>query len=189
MGRLTTNILVLAAVIGSQTAASQSLTSGSWMTETGMVEFTSSVPFHTFTGTSHSLTGAISLADSTVDFYIDLSTLKTGIGKRDKDMRLSLNVKEYPFAEFFGRLITKFDPSSSIAQTVTVEGVFMMHGVQKTTRFSGTLQTLGAQLVLEAAWELNLDDFDIVPPKLLIMKVDEIQKVRISVTMDPVNSP
>ena len=43
----TAEILVFIAFIGAQTVAGQS-----WMTQTGTVEFISSVPFFTFTGTS-----------------------------------------------------------------------------------------------------------------------------------------
>lgn len=183
MVRSTADILVFIAFIGAQTVAGQS-----WMTQTGTVEFISSVPFFTFTGTSEHLTGVINLADSTVDFYVDLSTLKTGIGKRDKDMRLSLDIKEYPFAEFYGKLITDFDRSIPDGQAAMVEGVFTLHGVKKNVRLSGVLQLIGDQLVLDAGWDLNLEDYNIVPPKLLIVKVDEIQKIRITATLDPMNS-
>ena len=64
--------------------------SQSYYAENGTVNFTSSVPLYEFTGTSNQLTGRINLADSTVDFYVDLETLDSGIKKRDKDMRLTL---------------------------------------------------------------------------------------------------
>ena len=182
--RKITDFLVLLAFISAPAASAQS-----WMTESGTAEFTSSVPLYSFTGTSEFLTGLINLADSTVDFYVDLSTLKTGIGKRDKDMRLSLNVKKYPFAEFYGKLFTRIDSASTVAQNVTVEGIFTLHGVKKSVRLPGTLQALGNQLILNAQWELNLEDYNIVPPKLLIVKVDKIQKIRISASLDPVKSP
>jgi len=186
--RLTNKILVFVAIFVSQVAVGQSGETRSWMTQTGTVEFTSSVPFHSFTGTSELLTGVINLADSTVDFFVDLSTLRTGIGKRDKDMRLTLNVKEYPFAEFYGKLITAFDKSISDGQDAMVEGVFTLHGVKKNVQLTGVLQMVGDQLVLDAGWDLNLKDYDIVPPKLLIVKVDEVQQIRISATLDPVKS-
>ena len=61
-----------------------------WYAETGHVEFLSNVPLHDFIGTSDVLTGRIDLAENTVDFFVDLNTLDTGIGKRDKDMRKTL---------------------------------------------------------------------------------------------------
>lgn len=157
-----------------------------YMTQTGRAEFTSSVPLHTFTGTSDHLVGKISLPDSTVDFYLDLTTLDTGIGKRDKDMRTTLETDEYPFAEFFGTLVTPFDPAQRASQPVTVRGEFTLHGVTREVTIDGTLQRTAEGLKVEAAWEINLDDYDIVPPSLLIIRVDEIQKVRIEALLEPV---
>ena len=100
----------------------------SFATDEGRAEFDSRVPLHNFTGTSDALVGRIALADSTVDFYIDLETLDTGNGKRDKDMRKTLNTKDHPFAEYFGKLTSAFDPAGG-KQAVTTAGTFTIHGV------------------------------------------------------------
>ncbi len=159
-----------------------------YMTKTGHAEFTSSVPLHTFTGSSDHLVGRISLPDSTVDFYLDLTTLETGIGKRDKDMRTTLETDEYPFAEFFGTLETPFDPERRTPQAATVRGEFTLHGVTREVEIDGTLQMTPEGLKVEAAWEINLNDYDITPPSLLIVRVDEIQEVRIEAVLKPVES-
>lgn len=192
VGALTTIVLRHAAVgfgiIASAACCAHTVEAQSWMTESGTAEFTSSIPFHTFTGRSDHLTGIINLADSTVDFYVDLSSLKTGIGKRDKDMRLTLNVKEYPFAEFYGVLVTGFDPTEHTMQQITVTGNFTLHGVTKSVEISGTLQMRENKLEMDVAWDLNLADYDIVPPRLLIVKVDEIQKIHIFGKLNPTTS-
>jgi polyisoprenoid-binding protein YceI len=162
-------------------------TGQAYMTRTGHAEFTSSVPLHSFTGTSEHLVGKINLPDSTVDFYLDLTTLETGIGKRDKDMRTTLETDEYPFAEFFGTLVSPFDPTRREPQPATVRGEFKLHGVTRTVTIDGTLQMTPDGLQLEAAWEINLNDYNIEPPSLLIVRVDEIQKVRIEAMLEPVD--
>lgn len=174
-----TIVLFCVLLIGSRTSLAQP----SFVTKDGYVEFQSSVPLHSFTGKSDLLNGRISLADSTVDFYVDLSTLKTGNGKRDKDMRKTLNTKEYPFAEFFGKLTTPFDPSSSAEQVVSVAGTFSIHGITRDLEVSGTLRAEGDNLLLSATWEISNEAYDIVPPKLLIMKVDDIQTVSIRASL------
>ncbi|MFT5145006.1 MAG: polyisoprenoid-binding protein YceI [Rhodothermales bacterium] len=162
-----------------------SLASGqSYTSDSGRVEFDSSVPLHSFTGTSNELVGRIVLADSTVDFYVDLETLDTGIGKRDKDMRKTLKTGDFPFAEFFGKLTSPFDPSGG-QQPARVSGRFSIRGVTKDIEVAGTLEPTADGLLLNAEWELNLNDYEIVPPKLLIMKVDPVQQLRISVTLLP----
>ena len=148
-------------------------------TEEGDVEFTSEVPLHSFTGTSNHLTGKISLPDSTVDFYLDLTTLDTGNGKRDKDMRETLETEIYPFGEFFGKLTSDFDTTSFAPQEARVRGEFKIHGVSKTVTIAGTLQQTPAGLKLGAAWTLNLTDYNIKPPGILFYRVSEEVEIKI----------
>ncbi len=151
-----------------------------YYTETGSVKFTSSVPLHTFSGVSESLVGQINLVENSVDFYIDLETLDTGNAKRDKDMLLTLETKKHPFGEFFGKITSEFDASSSQEQFVTVKGVFKIHGEEKEIEVNGTLEKTSEGLILKAAWTLLLEDYKITPPKLLFIKVDQQQQIELT---------
>jgi polyisoprenoid-binding protein YceI len=154
-------------------------------TKKGKVEFTSHVPLHTFSGVSKELVGKIDFATGTVDFYVDLSSLKTGIGKRDKDMRTTLEVDQYPFAEFFGSFTKPMNLDLTSDLAVEVKGDFSIHGVSKEVTITGTLKKKGLSWQLDASWSLLLSDYNIEPPKLLIMKVDEKQDIRISSLLSP----
>ena len=160
--------------------AVQVSTGQTFMTKNGHAEFKSRVPLHSFTGVSDDLVGAINLADSTVDFYLDLTTLKTGIGKRDKDMRITLETDEYPFAEFYGKMVTRFDPESEQSQDVQVDGVFTLHGISKDISVTATLELHGDELHMSVSWKLNLRDYNIKPPRFLIIKVDDVQELSVS---------
>lgn len=154
--------------------------SQSYMTKSGHVEFDSSVPLHSFTGTSDQLIGKISMADSTVDFYVDVHTIKTGNGKRDEDMLETLEAEQHPFAEFFGKLTSPFDMNSSAPQKVTVKGKFSVHGVTSPLSIEGTLQKKGKELEVTASWTLDMSDYKIKPPGILFYRVSE--EVDISIT-------
>jgi len=156
-----------------------------YKTESGHVEFHSEVPLHSFTGSSEYLVGLINLADSTVDFYLDLTTLDTGIGKRDKDMRSTLETDQYPFAEFYGRLVTEFNPDNPEPQKAVVRGDFKIHGVEREVTIDGTLQKTGEGIRVNASWTLNLDDYDIEPPGILFYRVDENQDIEIEALLTP----
>jgi len=158
-----------------------------FMAKDGYVEFRSEVPLHSFKGVSNHLVGKIDLDKNTVDFYVDLATLDTGNEKRDKDMRETLEVSEYPFAEFFGRLVTDFDISSSEPQKATAKGEFTVHGVTNTIEVTGTLQKVEAGLKLTAEWVILLTDYNIEPPGLLFYKVDDDQDIKIETVLKPVN--
>ena len=157
-----------------------------YMTEEGKAVFHSEVPLHTFSGNSDHLTGLINLDEKTVDFYIDLTTLETGIDKRDRDMKETLKTEKYPFAEFFGTLVSDFDPDTMAVQTAEVEGEFKIHGVTREVTITGTLEMKPEGLMVKASWTLRLEDYDIVPPSLLFVKVDQEQDIEIEALLKPV---
>jgi len=156
-------------------------------TESGHAEFKSTVPLHSFTGTSDHLVGRISLADSTVDFYLDVNTLETGISKRDRDMLETPEAEEYPFAEFYGTLGPGFDPQKDETQKVTVEGKFTIHGVSKDVVIEGTLRKTKEGLVVKASWTLNMTDYNIKPPGILFYRVSEKIDISIDATLPQKN--
>lgn len=165
----------------------QSAGAQAYRTESGHAEFHSTVPLHTFTGTSDQLHGRISLADSTVDFYLDLNTLETGVEKRDKDMRETLETEQYPFAEFYGSLDPPFDPVSDGPQEVTARGEFTIHGITREIAVEGTLERTGEGLRLTAAWTLDMTDHEIKPPGILFYRVSEQIEIEIEATLTPEN--
>jgi polyisoprenoid-binding protein YceI len=152
--------------------------------ENGTANFTSSVPLYEFTGTSEQLTGLINLTDNSVDFYLDLETLDSGIKKRDKDMRLTLKTKKFPFTEFYGSLLDSVDLTNLNPQRIRTRGNFSIHGVTREVDVEGEITVEQNALHITANWEIRLDDFDIVPPSLLIVKVDQIQKISIDIRLD-----
>ncbi|MDZ7721227.1 MAG: YceI family protein [Balneolaceae bacterium] len=179
MRLLALSVVVVTLIFSSEVQAQ------SYITETGHVEFTSSVPLHSFTGTSDHLTGLIDFDENLVDFYIDLKTLDTGNGKRDRDMYSTLETDEFPFAEFTGTLQSSFDLASTDEQNVTVAGDFTIHGVTHSIEVDGSLQHRNNTLSLEASWILNLNDYEIEPPGILFYRVDEKIEIRIDAQLEP----
>jgi polyisoprenoid-binding protein YceI len=157
-----------------------------YYTETGFAEFTSRVPLHTFTGRSDRLTGMIDLEENLIDFYLDLNSLKTGIGRRDRDMYRTLNVDEHPFAEFTGSLDSGFNPEGDGDVEVTAAGQFTISGVTREVRIDGTLTRAGDGLLLEAEWIIDITDYRIEPPGILFYRVNDEQEVRIRAELLPV---
>lgn len=164
---------------------SVSVQAQTFFTDSGEIVFTSKVPLHTFQGSSNKLVGMIKLNENILDFYLDLETLDTGNGKRDKDMLLTLETKEYPFAEFYGKISESFNADSDQPQPVTAIGSFKLHGISQEVEIQGILQKTTNGLQLNANWILNLDDYDIEPPKLLLIKVDENQEIALTAFLKP----
>ncbi|MDR9419091.1 YceI family protein [Gracilimonas sp.] len=156
-----------------------------YYSNSGYVEFSSNVPLHSFTGESNHLTGLIDFEENLIDFYIDLNTLKTGIGKRDRDMYETLNTQDHPFAEFTGSFKDLEFRNISDKQPVTTVGEFTINGKTQTVSIDGALSWINENLVLEAGWSLLLSDYNIEPPGVLFYKVDDIQEISLNIELKP----
>lgn len=154
----------------------------------GRAVFESSAQIESFQGTSPHLAGLVNLADSTVDFYLDLNTLETGISLRDRQMRDQfLETKRFPYAEFTGRLYTPVDLSSSAPQKVFVQGGFTVHGVRRVIDVVGTITPMDADRIrVQAEWDVRLKDHDIEVPSLLVFRLNETIRVTIDLAMTKV---
>lgn len=150
-------------------------------TEKGRVSFLSKAPMNEFTGTSAQLNGLIDMEKNLLDFYVDLNTLKTGIGLRDSHMRDNyLETKKYPFAEFTGKLESIPIMAVGESRPVVAKGVFKIHGVQKEISVKGSIKMLSAnELLLDASFPILLGDFKIEIPSVVFYELAEEQLVTI----------
>lgn len=156
-----------------------------YMTKHGHVQFVSHSTLEDFTGRSDYLVGRISLADSTVQFYVDLTTVSTGVKLRDEHMQEEyLQTDKYPFAQFSGKIVSTFNPASTDTQKVTVKGTFKVHNVSHVITVNGKIKISPKKLYVYAAWPVKLGDYNIRIPQVLFMKVSPTQAVSISTTMD-----
>ena len=156
-----------------------------YMTKHGHVQFVSHSTLEDFTGRSDYLVGRINLADSTVQFYIDLTTVSTGVKLRDEHMQEEyLQTDKYPFAQFSGKIVSSFNPASADTQQVTVKGTFKVHNVSHVITVSGKVKISPQKLYVYAAWPVKLGDYNIRIPQVLFMKVSPTQAVSISTTLD-----
>jgi polyisoprenoid-binding protein YceI len=158
-----------------------------WITTQGEAKFISRAPLLEFEGVSDKLQGLLDLDQNLVDFYIDLETLDTGIELRDKHMRDSyLETAIYPFAEFSGTFLRIPDVEAQGPQSVTVTGVFQMHGVSRDITVDGELDFSDPNKVrLVASWNVLLSDYDIEIPKAVFYELDNEQEIVINATLVP----
>ena len=155
--------------------------------------FTSKATAETFQGKSDQIQGRVSippdsLSDSvTVYVEVDMASLKTGVGKRDKDMREDyLETKKFPKGIFKGATIKNagaFKLAPGVPARLDIEGSFTLHGV--TRRLRTTVEvTLKDERTLEFKTEfpVTLQDHKIERPKFLFLKLAEVQQVAVTGT-------
>ncbi|MFD2036121.1 YceI family protein [Belliella marina] len=153
-----------------------------YKTESGKAEFLSKAPLNEFTGKSSNLNGLIDLEENVLDFFIDLNTLKTGIGLRDRHMRENyLETKKYPFAEFVGKIKENVAIKTGESKAVTAIGTFKIHGKEKEITVPGKLTAVSPnELKLEATFKILLSDYNIDIPKVVFYELAEEQTISIS---------
>lgn len=158
-------LLVLAATVHAQVFESR----------TGYAEFESKASIESFKGMSRHLAGQLSVPDSTLDFYLDLNTLATGITLRDRQMRENfLETDKFPFAEFTGKFYNAIDFGSEAPQKVFVRGQLAIHGVKRELDVVATITPRGRnRLQATATWPLKLSDHGIEVPSLLFYRLNE----------------
>ncbi|MFD2201135.1 YceI family protein [Shivajiella indica] len=153
-----------------------------FLTKDGKVIFISKASLSEFTGESDQLNGLVDIEKNLLDFYIDLNTLKTGIGLRDRHMRENyLETKKYPFAEFTGKMDTVPQLDEGKKVEVLAKGKFKIHGVERELEVKGFLIKKGnSQLELNANFKVKLSDYNIDIPKVMFYELAEEQEVSIS---------
>lgn len=138
------------------------------------VRFTSEVVVLTFDGVTDQIDGYLYWEgekmfekNSQLQFDVDLNTVETGIGKRDRDMRDVLATDKWPVTTFKGTIseYSKID-SSVTAYRVTSKGTIFIHGVERELEVPAIVAREGDQMHVTARFMVLLKDFDIEAPSL-----------------------
>ena len=167
--------------------------------DANLVQFTSRAVMENVVGQTGRITGFVKLdpekLTSTRDaqFDVDLNSLDTGNGMRNKDMRLDfLETAKYPTASFS---LTRFEsvdkPTLMPGDTVQagLEGDFTVHGVTKPYHIPVMLILSDDHtLFVTGNWVVQLADHNISRPELLFMRLAEEQNIYISISLTDVAS-
>lgn len=150
-----------------------------------LVRFISDAPIEDFEGVTDRIDGYSLLPEgafkqdtdykaSELYFEVDLASLDTGIGLRNRHMRENyLHTDKFPYATYSGRVMSVTRGQGDIYRVVS-EGQMNIHGVSRALKVEGTFTEHGDRLVVECAFEVNLEDYDIEVPSLMFLKINEI---------------
>ena len=125
------------------------------------------------------LGGETELAASEFYFEVDLASMDTGIGLRNRHMRDNyLETDEFPFTSFTGR-VTRLEEDGPGSYRAVTEGTLAIHGVEREREIGCTATSRDAGLRVRCAFQATLSDHDIPIPKLMFMKIDEVIEVEL----------
>ena len=144
------------------------------------VKFVSNAPIEDFEGITDKIDGFIFwenddlTKNSALYFEVDLNTLDTGIGMRNRHMRENyLHTDQFPLTHFTGKIVsvkrvseTEFD--------VTAEGDIFIHGVKKLITIIGIMKKEENEIYhVKCNFVVALTDFEIEVPSIMFYKIDE----------------
>jgi len=165
-----------------------------------IVRFVSDAPLEDFQGVTdridgflflegEGLDGETDLAASKFYFEVDLASLDTGIGLRNRHMRDNyLETDAYPFASMEGRVVRLVEPARG-QYRATVQGTFSIHGIQREREIECTgTRVEGEGLRVRCAFEVSLPDHEIPIPKLMFMKINEVMELDLDFFLYPVGT-
>ena len=148
-----------------------------------LVKFISEATIENFEGITNNIDGYLFykdkdfLSESEIYFEVDLRTVDTGIGLRNRHMREDyLETNKYPMTNYKGKIIY-FEKVSDAEYKVVIDGNMSIHGVTKPLKINGNLYKADDDYRVKAYFEILLTDYNIEIPKLMFMKISNTIKL------------
>ena len=161
-----------------------------------LVRFTSRTVIDEFEGTTERVDGLVLLnteeltdrtggPESEIYFEVDLASLDTGIGMRDRQMRDSyLEVEQYPYAAFGGTIEQVVSLPGAMFR-VTTRGILGIHGVKQERALTCDLATVNKGYHVNCSFPVFLSDHDIEIPKLMFLKLNNEIRMELDFILEP----
>ncbi|MBN1479062.1 YceI family protein [candidate division KSB1 bacterium] len=144
------------------------------------VQFFSDAPVEKIVGTTSEIDGYVVwegddyTANSEFYFEVDLTSIDTGIGLRNRHMRDNyLETDKYPFASYKGKIVKATDNRDDTF-TFTALGTFVLHGVERKVEIDGKISKTENGYKAESQFEIKLEDYNIERPQFMLLKIGEV---------------
>jgi polyisoprenoid-binding protein YceI len=160
--------------------------------QSNLVKFISDAPMEDFEGTTSKIDGYMmndgidKLVGSEVYFEVDLNSVSTGIGLRDRHMREDyLHTDKYKLTSFKGKIATA-NKVSDTEYDFTANGKKFIHGVTKDITIKGNIFKNGNGYKVKANWAIKLPDYNIEVPKFMFLRINEEIKLEVDFNLKQV---
>jgi polyisoprenoid-binding protein YceI len=178
----------LALPLGAQAQVATPIPSGH--VKSGSLSFDGHASVGDFVGTTSTVSGQMTGGDSlpAVRGWVEapVVTLKTGNGKRDRDLNKSMESDKYPTIRFDLASVTPGAPASD-SVPVTLRGKMVIHGVSREVDLPGFAQFHCGAVRVRSDFPLNLKDYEIggLTKMLGMLKMYENIEVHVDLTFAP----
>ncbi len=158
-------------------------------TQPRWAKFISRAPLEEFEGITQDIDGYLYWEGDSLffnnEFYfeVNLNSLDTGIGLRNRHMRERyLETDKWPVASYSGTIVEvqSRDSLENSYYRVRTRGVFSVHGVKREIQTTGTVELISPKLIkVTAAFEIELPDYNIKIPQVMFFKLNKVIKIQV----------
>ncbi|MCB0742542.1 MAG: YceI family protein [Ignavibacteriae bacterium] len=154
-----------------------------------IIKFISDAPIEDFEGVTDNIDGYLFYEkdltnESQLYFEVDLRTLDTGIGLRNRHMRENyLETEQYPMAAYTGK-ITKAEKLEENQFEVQVSGEMNIHGISIPQIIEGRIIINDWGIRVITNFIVKLSDHKIEIPSLMFMKIDENMDLQLDFNLE-----
>ncbi len=158
--------------------------------EKNQVKFISDAPIEDFEGVTNNIDGYLFYENeitnkSQLYFEVDLRTLDTGIGLRNRHMRENyLETDKFPIAAYTG-MIYSAERIGENKFNVIVKGEMNIHGITRNQEVKGVVEITAKGVRITANFIVKLTDHKIDVPSLMFMKIDENMDLQLDFYLAP----
>jgi polyisoprenoid-binding protein YceI len=129
------------------------------------------------------LTGETGGDETELYLEVDLASLDTGIGLRNRHMRNNyLEVEDFPYASYSGAIV-RSDPMAEGGHRVTSRGSFTVHGVSRDMEIPCDVTSAGDVYRATCSFQVLLSDHDIEIPRIMFLKLANEIRVELDFVM------
>lgn len=147
--------------------------------KSNLVKFISSAPVEDFEGITNKIDGYLTTKDGNnlygaeVYFEVDLNSVDTGIGLRNRHMREDyLHTDTYPLTSYKGK-ITEVNKINDSNYDVRVNGEITIHGITKSLVTRGEIKFTKNGINATTKFTVKLTDHKIEVPQVMFLKISE----------------
>jgi len=159
----------------------------------GQVMFEASFPLGDFRGTTREVRGEIQVDVENIpagirgSVTVNPASLKTGIDRRDSDLRTTLEVDKHPQIRFAVREVrASFRSLAERADTqLVIEGELSIRGVDRPITLTGRAQIRDGQVWVRGEGTLKMTDYGISPPRKFFLSVGDQMRVSFDALLAP----
>jgi hypothetical protein len=154
-----------------------------WLSDRGVIEFSSDAPLEMIAARSTHLRGAINPENNSFAFTVDISTFE-GFNSEIQQVHFLenyLEAKQYPQATFTGKLIEDIPFTTPGSYPVRAKGMLTIHGIAKERIIRGTLTVNGNGGSLNTTFTVPVSDHGIAIPRIVQQKIAGQIEVKVDV--------